>query len=304
MSTVLRRTAAALLACAVLASCGGGTSQITPFKPPRLLAFGDELSAFTPDGRKYAVNGLAADGVARDCAALPLWIQDVAGLYGFGFAECPVGTDAQKGITRAAAGARVADVVKQVDAQVAAGGFLEEDLVLILAGVNDVLDLYAQFPARSRDELIGTARARGEQVAQQVNRMAGLGARVIVSTIPDMGLSPYGIAQGTEGAKLLTDLTAALNGRIRVNILNDGRYVGLVLADEFVQTAARAPGYFSLSNAAAAACTAALPDCTGSTLVEGATADTYLWASDRWMSRGGHRQLGALAGSRATLNPF
>lgn len=304
MFTALARTAAALLAAALLASCGGGTSQITPFNPPRVLAFGDELSAFTSDGRKYAVNGLASDGATRDCTLLPLWIQDVAALYGFGFAQCPVGTGEQKGISRAAAGARAADVVRQVDAQVAAGGFLEEDLALILAGANDVLELYAQFPARTRDDLIAQARASGELVAQQVNRMAGLGARVVVSTIPDMGLTPYGIAQGTEGARLLTDLSAALNGRIRVNILNDGRYVGLVLADEFVQTAARAPGYFSLSNATAAACQTALPDCTSATLVEGASADAYLWATDRWMARGGHRQLGALAGARATLNPF
>jgi len=303
MFTALRRTAAVLLAT-LLASCGGGTSQITPFKPPRVLAFGDELSAFTSDGRKYAVNGLASDGTTRDCTLQPLWIQDVATLYGFGFAQCPVGTGEQKGISRAAAGARAAEVVQQVDAQVAAGGFLEEDLVLILAGANDVLQLYAQFPGRTRDDLIAQARASGEAVARQVNRMAGLGARVIVSTIPDMGLTPYGIAQGTEGAKLLSDLSAALNGRIRVNILNDGRYVGLVLADEFVQTAARAPGYFSLSSATVAACKTALPDCTSGTLVDGATADTYLWADDRWMSRGGHRQLGALAGARATLNPF
>ncbi|MEN9416823.1 MAG: hypothetical protein RI988_443, partial [Pseudomonadota bacterium] len=269
-----------------------------------LVAFGDEASALGTNGRKYAVNALAADGQALDCNALPLWIQDVAKAFNFGYAQCPLSGGESKAVTRAAPGARVADVVAQVDAHIAAGGFLPEELVLIMAGTWDVLDLYAQYPARPRDELIAEVRARGTRVAEQVNRMVGLGARVVVATIPDMGLSPFGVAQGTERAQLLTDLSAALNGRIRVNIVNDGRLVGLVLADEFVQVAARAPGYFGLSNSATPACTAALPGCTTQTLVPDAVAGSYLWADSRWFSAGGHRQLGALAVARATLNPF
>lgn len=302
----LRRPLAWLLAgfAVLLSACGGGTSQIQVFKPPRLTAFGDEASAFTPDGRKYAVNEFAADGTTLDCGAFPIWIQDVARAFNFGFAQCPLSGGETRALTRAEPGARVADVVRQVDAHVAAGGFQSEELVLVLAGTWDVLDLYAQFPARSRDELIAEARARGTRLAEQVNRMVGQGARVVVSTMPDLGLSPYGIAQGTDGARLLTDLSAALNGRIRATIINDGRLIGLVLADEFVQTAARAPGYFSLSNARDAVCTVALPDCTSKTVVDGGSANVYLWASDRWFGTGGHRQLGALALARATLNPF
>jgi hypothetical protein len=91
---------------------------------------------------------------------------------------------------------------------------------------------------------------------------------------------------------------------VRATIINDGRLIGLILTDEFVQVAARAPGYFNLSNAKDAVCTAALPNCTTRTLVDGASANLYLWASDRWLGTGGHRQLGALAVARATLNPF
>jgi outer membrane lipase/esterase len=302
----LRRPLAWLLAGAavLLAACGGGTTQIQAYQPPRLTAFGDESSSLTSDGRKYAVNEFGSDGVTLDCNAAPIWIQDVARAFNFGFAQCPVSGAETKALTRAAPGARVADVVRQVDAHVAAGGFQNEELVLVLAGTWDVLDLYAQFPARSRDELINEARARGVRLAEQVNRMVGLGARVVILTIPDLGLSPYGIAQGTQGALLMTDLTAALNGRVRATIINDGRLIGLVLADEFVQTAARAPGYFGLSNAKDAVCTAALPNCTTKTVADGATASLYLWASDRWLGMGGHRQLGALAVARATLNPF
>ena len=302
----LRHPLAWLIASAavLLAACGGGTSQIQAFKPPRLTAFGDESSALTSDGRKYAVNEFGSDGVALDCNASPIWVQDVARAFNFAFPQCPLTGAETKALTRAAPGARVADVVRQVDAHVAAGGFQNEELVLMLAGSWDVFDLYAQFPARSREDLINEARARGVRLAEQINRMVGLGARVVVSTIPDLGLSPYGIAQGADGARLLTDLSAALNGRVRATIINDGRLIGLVLADEFVQTAARAPGYYSLSNAKDAVCTVALPDCTTKTVVDGATASLYLWASDRWLGMGGHRQIGALALARATLNPF
>ncbi len=304
---VLGAVAATCTLALGLASCGGGTSQVEAFVPLRLITFGDEASAFTADGRKYAVNGFAADGVTPDCNALPIWTQVVASSYSFGFAECPVGTGEQKAIARAKAGARVADLKAQVQAQVAAGGFASKDLVTVMIGINDIRDLYQQSlapSAPSKDALLAAARERGVEVARQVNAMVDLGAKVIVATIPDMGLSPWGIAQGTDGAAFLKELTAALNGRIRVNILNDGRFVGLVLGDELSQTAARLPAAYSLTNASTAACAVAPPACTTATLTTGATADGWLWADTTWLASGGHRQLGALAQARARLNPF
>jgi outer membrane lipase/esterase len=295
----------------LLQSCGGGTSQIEAFKPSRVIAFGDETSAITADGRKYAVNGFAADGSTRDCTTLPLWTQVVARAYEYGFPECPVGTGTQAGLSRAAVGARAAELVQQVDAQVAAGGFTNKDLVLVLVGLHDILELYGNYPTQSEAELTSQARERGERVAAQVNRMADLGAKVIVATTPDVGVSPYGSAQkaantDTDRAALLSRLTAAFNGRVRVNILNDGRFVGLVLADEMTQLAARAPGLYSLSNATAAACKAdaLLPDCSTATLIDGATAAGYMWADGQRLGAGGHARLGALAESRARNNPF
>lgn len=290
-----------------LASCGGGTSQVEAFVPQRLITLGDDMSAFTPEGRKYAINGFAADGTTPDCKALPIWTQVVANAYGFGFAECPVGTGEPKALSRALAGARAADLKAQVQAQVAAGGFTNKDLVTVMIGTNDVRDLYLQSKtasAPSKDALLEAAREQGIEIARQVNAIVDLGAKVIVATIPDVGLSPWGIEQGAEGAALLKELTAALNGRIRVNILNDGRFVGLVLGDELSQTAARIPAAYSLTDASTAACTVAPPACTTATLRANATADGWLWADSTWLATGGHRQLGALAEARARLNPF
>jgi phospholipase/lecithinase/hemolysin len=300
---------AAAVATLVLASCGGG-NQIDPFEPTRVIAFGDDLSTFTADGRKYAINGLTTDG-QRDCTLMPLWVQVVASLYGYGFDQCPVGSGAQKAFSYAAAGARVQEVVDQIEAVQAGTGYSVDDLVLLMVGMNDVLELYAQYPARTKDDLTAEARARGIEIGNQVNRLVGWGARVIVSTIPDLGLTPFAasekLAHPGEGRDtLLSDLAAALNGRIRVTIINDGRYVGLVLGDEYTQTAYAQPGAYNLSNVKDPACqaTAVLPDCDTSSLVAGANNETWLWADARRPATNFHRQIGAQAESRARNNPF
>jgi outer membrane lipase/esterase len=310
---VLRQVRAVALGgfvAAALLACGGGTSQNEAYKPERVVAMGDEHSLVTAGGLKYGVNGLSATA-AVDCAANPLWVQAVLSSYpGYVFAECnPTNELSPQGVMRAALGARVADLKTQVDAQVAAGGFATKTLVTVLVGMHDVLDLYADFPRRPESELIAEARVRGEQLAAQVNRMVDLGARVIISTVPDMGLSPYGLAQkaaitDTDRSALLSRLTAALNGRMRVTVINDGRFIGLVLADEMVQAMSKSPISFGLVEAGKPVCNVALPNCNTNTLVASGNAATYLWADDIHMAPGGHTQLGALAQQRALNNPF
>lgn len=302
--------ALALVACVgVLASCGGGTTQQVSFQPDRVIALGDEASVLTATGRKYGVNAIDANG-AIACADQPLWTQIVASSYGFVFEACnPGGTGTVKAFTRATVGARVDDLAAQVDAQIAAGGFTSKDLVTVLVGANDALALYRQFPQRDEASLIADARAAGDRLAAQVNRIVGLGARVIISTAPDIGLSPYALAEkaaktDTDRAALLSRLVAALNARMRVGIVNDGRLLGLVLADEAVQVMVRVPEAFSLTNVTAAACTVALPDCTSTTLIANATAATSLWADELRLGVPYHSRIGLLAQARALNNPF
>jgi phospholipase/lecithinase/hemolysin len=146
-------------------------------------------------------------------------------------------------------------------------------------------------------------------VAAQVNRLVAAGGRVIVSTVHDIGLTPYARAKEAVSAgqmALLTCLTATFNARVRVEILQDGRFIGLVLADDVTQLAVRFPGGVSaaLANVTDAACTAALPNCTSLTLVAGATGASHLWADDRHFGPTMHARLGTLADNRARNNPF
>ena len=301
---------AALATAVVVAACGGGTSQSVVFVPDQYVAFGDDTSAIRADGRRFTVNPISALGGALDCAAEPIWTQAVAKQFNFVFKECnPDGGTEFKALMRAAGGAKAADLQSQIDTQLAAGGFAAKSLATVMVGTNDVLELYARYPQQSEEQITTELRARGEFIAAQVNRLAGLGVRVIVSTVPDVGLSPFALQQkaaftDTDRSALLTRLVAALNGRIRVNILNDGRFVGLVLADEAVQTIARVPSAFSVTNATTAVCTVAVPDCTSQTLVASGTSAAWLWADDRRLAYAGQARLGALAVSRAVGNPF
>jgi len=312
-------TGAALVVLATLVACGGGTSQLEPFEPKRMFAFGDETSHLTADGRKFGVNVLATGSTtAVDCRAQALWVQSVASVFGFVFAECNPDNIAQPQARMfATPGAKVADVSVQIQAQEAAGGFREGDLATLLVGVNDVVELYAQYPGVPEATLIAQAGARGVRVGQQVNRLVQLGAKVIIVNVPDISFSPYARAQdaafpGEDRRGLIRRLVNALNEQLGITMLLDGRFVGLVQADLTWQAIERFPFGFSLNNISEGICTVPVPACTSATLKvgnteTGALADpgTYLWADDTTrISFGGQLQLARLAVDRVQRNPF
>ena len=306
---VARHVLASLCTAAALVACGGGTSQFEPFEPEQYVAFGDEGSLVRSDGRRYTVNPLTTAG-AIDCKSEPLWTQAVANQYGFVFQECnPDGATTFKARMQAQLGAKADDLKTQIDTQLATGGFAAKSLATVMLGANDVLELYAQYPTRSEDSITEELRARGVRLAEQVNRLVALGVRVIVVTAPDVGLSPYALAEkanntDTDRSALMSRLVAAFNGRVRVNILNDGRFVGLVLADELVQSMSKFPSAYSLTDVTSAVCTVALPACTTGTLVASGTSSGWLWADSTRMAYGAQLRIGSQAVSRAVGNPF
>ncbi len=302
---------------ALLVACGGGRGQIEPFKPTRMLSFGDESSLVLPDGRRYGISdfkrgtdGTVTQPATLDCAANPIWTQVVAGAYSLVMAACNPTAATVTAFQYATVGARVADIKTQIDQHFASGIVGPKDLITVMAGTNDVIALYQQYPTLTEAQITDQLVARGRALADQVNRLANANGRVVVLTIPDVGLTPYALAQkaantDTDRAALLSRLTTSFNTAMRLGLINDGRLIGLALADESVTTAARFPSAFGLSNVTTGACATALPDCTTSTLVTDATAATWLWADDRRLGPEGQRRLlGDPALQRAGTNPF
>jgi phospholipase/lecithinase/hemolysin len=325
LATPLRRARAAwrpLLAAAlagVVVACGGGTSQYDPFVPLRMFSFGDEMSALTSDGHNYGINGINLNGTTDttaddffDCSLASNfnWVQAMANYYGFVFAECnPNAVAEPQAHNLAVPGARVADVAAQVDAQVAAGGFRDKDVATLLVGVNDVIEQYGLYDGTNEAALVAEIRARGVRAGQIVNRLVALGAKVIVSNIPDVSGTPFAKQQndanpGGDRAGLLSRLSAAFNEQMGMTLLLDGRYVALVQTDQRVLAMIRSPASYAMANVTDAACTTAPPLCTNNTLVTDANATTWLWSNDRWLSSRGQYEMAQLALARAQRNPF
>jgi phospholipase/lecithinase/hemolysin len=304
---------AGVLASALLASCGGG-EQVQAFTAARVIAFGDETSVINSNGSKYTVNALTTSGTTSfDCNSNPLWIQSVAAVYGLAFPECPGAALVDPvSLNYATAGALVADLSGRIDDHLSAGGFRSDDLVTVLVGANDVIAQFEQYPAIGEDQLAVNLEAAGVELANQVNRIAGLGAKVLISTIPDMGLTPYAgdrTAGTTNGnPAVLSRLTTRFNDAMLAHLLNDGHKIGLIQLDQYViaVNAATQAGTGSYANTTLAACktTAPLPTCTTDTLVDDAVGAVWLWADDRHLSASGQAGLGSLAVTRAQNNPF
>jgi hypothetical protein len=147
--------------------------------------------------------------------------------------------------------------------------------------------------------------------------MLATGARALVMTVPNVSLTPYALNAGKTDANaksLLDRLSYEFNGSLRTNILpNDGRYFGLVLADDIVAVMHQNPQTYLESpyNATDAACTTAVAkdcvlttDTTTSTLVSGATMSNHLWATDRLIGPAAHSRIGQQALARAVNNPL
>ncbi len=315
--------AAGLALSALLASCGGG-ERVSTFAPTRVLAFGDEASVIddsgrTGNGRKYTINALAADNATLDCAANPIWVQYLASRFGLVFPQCnPAGVSAPASRIYAVAGATVADVKRQVDLQLAADGFNDRDLVTVLAGANDILAQYAQYPALPEAQLTAAVVQAGSDLAVQVNRVAAAGGKVLVAFVPNLGQTPFGVAEaadpakGTDRTTLLAKLTESFNGELSFRIRNDGYQIGLIRSEWF-DPLISSPSTAGLANVTQAACTTpSAYNCSSATLRPAdpvtntltATAETWLWADALQLSPVGHLRLGQAADGRARGNPF
>ncbi len=297
---------------AALAGCGGSAKQIEPFVPVRVVAFGDENNVILPDGRKYTVNDITGGTV--DCTKNVIWVQRLANGLGVPMRECPgtVATNARS-FSRGAVGATANDLKLQVDAHVASDTFANNDLVAMYVGLHDILRAYNNVATLGEASATATLQAQGRLFGQQVNRVAVAGPAVLVVTVPNVGEMPFGRAQNaiTPGAaELLRRLTSAFNIAMRLEIINDGRLVGLVDAFDLARAATTVPALFSLINVTDAVCSVATPtpDCSTATVIQpgGVPAPVlgYMWADSLHFSPNMQERLGATAEARARNNPF
>ncbi len=283
-------------AVVLLAACGGGTNQIEPFVPRQIIVLGDETAVLDADGKRYGMNGADESNVI-DCRSAPLWTQTLILGFGMTLDRCNPDSLTARGITRGAPGARARDIEAQITAQFAADAPERRDLFLLMVGMNDIIERFEAGADCGDDEL----EARGRLVAQQINRLIDADARVIVSTVHDLGLTPYGRAR--DSARL-TCLTSTFNARVRVDPRQDGRFWGLVLADDLSLSMTQEPASYGLVNVDNAPCTVAPPNCTNRTLVTGADSNTHLWATDRHFGPTFNAYLASQADARVRNNPF
>jgi hypothetical protein len=301
----------------VVAACGGASGAIEPFKPERLMVLGDELSVILPDGRKYGINAYVEGTSTRDCDKHAVWVQNVASVFSLTFAQCnPNAVATTNAQIYAQVGAKGSAVGAQIDRALAGGAFAEKQMVTMYFGLNDVLELYTQYPARTQEALKADARDRGVALGLQVNRVARAGPAVILVTAPDLGLAPFGAAEtaakpepagANTRARFLSELTDAFNAGLRVTIINDGRLIGLVSSDQMVRDI-QPPfnSFYGFNDLSTPMClpTAQPPDCGTNTLVTGADTTTWGYATDKLFGPALQSRLGQIAASRAVRNPF
>jgi phospholipase/lecithinase/hemolysin len=183
--------------------------------------------------------------------------------------------------------------------------------VSVLVGMHDVMDLYRLYDGTNQASLVAEAQNKGDQLGAATLEIVGTGARVVISTIPDMGLTPYALQQkadvGDDRPGVLTALSDAFNKGMRLKFITlDGSQLGLLMADDLVRGAVAHPGAYALTNATNVACTTALPNCTTDTVVDTAanTSNAYLWADELHPGATFHTQLGVQAVNRINSLPF
>ena len=315
----------------IVAACGSDDAQ----RLNRVVVFGDSLS----DMGTHQVGAVAQAGGGRYTVnPSPVWSERVArslgytmtvgmqGGFGTGVQLCPQPPNCTNW---AVGGARVTlhpgvyeipgghgqlatTIKEQIDLHLArfGGGFDNNDLVLAQAGGNDLfVQLGAYVGLRQQGAsaeqasatVIAAMAAAGAEFAGYVkNDVLGKGARqVIVATLVDVGITPFGVSLGPDIQPLMAAMGSAFNEQLRIGLAGtEARIIDFkALLDQWVAD----PAAYGVSNASNEACskekiaaaTGGLVQdgsalfCTTLTLIDGDTS-RFLFASDVHPAPYGH----------------
>lgn len=318
------RALALVLVAGIVAACGGDGD--TP-RLSRVVVFGDSLS----DMGTHQVGVVAAAGGGRYTVnPEPVWAERVAtnlgypmtvgmrGGFGTGLQVCPLPPNCTNW---AVGGARVTlhpgiyerpdgsgqlakTIEEQIDLHLTqfGGKFDNDDLVLAQAGGNDLFYQLGAFAtmlqqgatAEQASAAVTTAMATaGAEFASYVrNGILGNGARhVIVATLVNVGITPYGAALGQDAQALMAAMADAFNAQLRTGLAGtEARILDAgALLDQWVSN----PSAYGISDASAVACSSekiaaatgglvqdgSVLFCTGQTLIDTDTS-RFFFASD------------------------
>ncbi len=301
---------AALASAALLAACGGG-SVASQLVPTRVVAFGDGMADVGQTGKRYTVN----DG------SVNVWVARLAELYGLGITSAGTGgTGHATGNARvfakpdAVGNAATLTVKEQIDAFLAGGAFLGQDLVVVNAGTADIVTESQLMLASSQSS--AQARANigqaGTDLGAQVRRLVQAGAKQVVVVGPyNLGRSRWATDNAISGT--LQDFSTFFNQSLLISIVDLGAnvlyvdlplYFNLVTASPstYLGTGATVAGPVCTSVAAAASDSIGLGLgqvssylCDSTTLEAGANLALYFFADKIYPTPVAHRLFGNYA---------
>jgi outer membrane lipase/esterase len=301
---------AALASAALLAACGGG-SVASQLVPTRVVAFGDGMADVGQTGKRYTVN----DG------SVNVWVARLAELYGLGLTSAGTGgTGHATGNARvfakpdAVGNAATPTVKEQIDAFLAGGAFLGQDLVVVNAGTADIVTESQLMLASSQSS--AQARAKigqaGTDLGAQVRRLVQAGAKQVVVVGPyNLGRSRWATDNAIIGT--LQDFSTFFNQSLLISIVDLGAnvlyvdlplYFNLVTASpsSYLGTGATVAGPVCTSVAAAASDSIGLGLgqvssylCDSTTLEAGANLALYFFADKIYPAPVAHRLFGNYA---------
>lgn len=301
----LRRTllAAACACTALLAACGSSSTE-SALAPNRMVAFGDGFADLGQKGSRYTINDASVNN----------WTLQLASRYGLTLAPSSAGGlsyaqgNARVSISPDAAGnATTPTVTQQIDQFLAGQRFTDSDLVVVDAGVSDVIAGMAAVlnGAQSEAQYLAGARQAGTDLAAQVRRLVGAGAsHVVLTGTYDLSRSPWATAIGRQD--LLGRASTAFNQGLLVNIEDLGKNVLYIDQAYYVNVFQGSPGAYGFNDSTTPVCTSIDPGpgigigsgqvnsalCTGATLLPGANTDRYVFADPIYLTPNAQRQLG------------
>ncbi|MEO6264233.1 MAG: autotransporter domain-containing protein [Luteimonas sp.] len=181
----------------------------------------------------------------------------------------------------------------QIGAYLAAnGGHADPDaLFTVWGGANDLF--FHLNGLTTQAQFLGAAGAQVGLVAT----LETAGARyVLVPTLPDVGLTPFGLSQGPAGSAGITQLVAGYNATLFGGLQAAGLRVIPLDTFHFIREISADAATYGLSNVTMPACgTAASLGCNPADFVDPTAAETYAFADGVHPSTAAHRLLAQYA---------